>query len=448
MIDVADGKVIIKKEAFRNMITHVLRFGNEALDESIEVMGICVGKINGKDIDIINAIPITHGKKVSLGFTSEDYNSFSEIEKRYASHNMIIVGWYSSHPGWGLFFSDTAIKNHRFFQKESHPYGFYIVFDHKLMGKEGGFGFEIYRLNNYIEGNEHNSVEFELEQPNSLEYFKWVQKFVEDYEKESPILIKEIYELAEPAPSELQEIPKPEGSLTEEGELEDYSEIEPIISGFQDGISKFEDIFADTFKSQINTWTQDIKNGSLTGTKLLKNATSRMKNKITSGMPRIENWFSLNLNEIVANFKQNIIHYIDDRINNQSELTAQISESKEEVITNLNDIVDGNFSGIISKLDPSLNKISNEIANSTNLTSNIENSANKSLEFISNIANEIKTIPEGLESTISTNISSLEQNIIGEIENLDAELNKIGEVYKQMDSSLQKLKDSINKSEN
>ena len=38
MIDVADGKVIIKKEAFRNMITHVLRFGNEALDESIEVM--------------------------------------------------------------------------------------------------------------------------------------------------------------------------------------------------------------------------------------------------------------------------------------------------------------------------------------------------------------------------------------------------------------------------
>ncbi len=440
----ADGKVIIKKEAFRNMITHVLRFGNEALDESIEVMGILVGKKNGKDIDIINAIPITHGKKVSLGFTSEDYNSFSEIEKRYASHNMIIVGWYSSHPGWGLFFSDTAIKNHRFFQKESNPDGFYIVFDYKLMGKEGGFGFEIYRLNNYVEGNEHYTVEFELEQPNTLEYFKWVQKFVEDTQKESPILIKEIYELAEPAPSELQEIPKPEEPLTDEVEVDDYAEIVPIISGFQDGISQFKDIFADTFKSQLNTWTQDIKNGSLTGTKLLKNATSRMKNKISTGMSRIENWFSSNLNEIVINFRENINHYIDDRISNQKDLTTQVSEAKEEIITNLNDLVDGNFSGIIDKIDPSLNKISNEITNSIDLTSNIENSANKSLEFISNIMNEIKIVSEEIEPTISSNISSLEQNMISEIEKLDVELNRIGEIYKQMDNSLKKLQDTFN----
>ncbi len=42
----SEFKVIIKADAFIRMMTHVLRFGNEALDESIEVMGICVGNID------------------------------------------------------------------------------------------------------------------------------------------------------------------------------------------------------------------------------------------------------------------------------------------------------------------------------------------------------------------------------------------------------------------
>ena len=52
-----DGKIIISKEAFRNIITHVLRFGNDALENSVEVVGICMGKIapNEKDILLVNA---------------------------------------------------------------------------------------------------------------------------------------------------------------------------------------------------------------------------------------------------------------------------------------------------------------------------------------------------------------------------------------------------------
>ncbi|GAH10734.1 unnamed protein product [marine sediment metagenome] len=39
-------KVKIKADALIRMITHVLRFGNEALDESVEVMGVCIGEID------------------------------------------------------------------------------------------------------------------------------------------------------------------------------------------------------------------------------------------------------------------------------------------------------------------------------------------------------------------------------------------------------------------
>ncbi len=102
----SDGKVIIKKEAFRNMITHVLRFGSDALETSVEVMGVCMGKkaSNGKDIEILNAIPLTHGTQVENDFTPEDLESFSKIDEQYHKKDLHVVGWYHSHPNEGLFF--------------------------------------------------------------------------------------------------------------------------------------------------------------------------------------------------------------------------------------------------------------------------------------------------------------------------------------------------------
>ena len=80
-----EGKVHITKEAFRNMITHVLRFGNDALENSVEVMGICLGKVqpNGIDVILANAIPFNHGAEVSKGFSQEDHATFKKIETHY-----------------------------------------------------------------------------------------------------------------------------------------------------------------------------------------------------------------------------------------------------------------------------------------------------------------------------------------------------------------------------
>ena len=63
-------KVKIKADALIRMMTHVLRFGNEAFDESFEVMGVCIGEIDETSnvINLINVIPIQHGIHVSTGF--------------------------------------------------------------------------------------------------------------------------------------------------------------------------------------------------------------------------------------------------------------------------------------------------------------------------------------------------------------------------------------------
>ncbi|MFX1558881.1 MAG: hypothetical protein ACFFC9_16655 [Promethearchaeota archaeon] len=433
-----EGKVYIKKEAFRNMMTHVLRFGNEALENSVEVMGICIGKtVNGKDIELINSIPITHGKKVSIGFNSDDYNAFSEVERIYVKQNLYAVGWYSSHPGWGIFFSDSAIKNHRFFQNDKKPYGFYIVFDHTLMGKDGKLGYEIYRLNDYSDekNNEYHKVIYELEVPKTLEYFNWVQKFVEDSEKEAPILIKEINELSEPTPSELQEIPSPDEKMTK---------IEPIISGFHKGTSKFADIFMDTFKSELGNWTKDIKEGSLIGSKLIKDTTGRMKIKISDGMSRVESWFNRNLDEISNTFKENIANYVDDRIEAQKELKNKFSETKEVILNELNNLVETNSNKILNKIEIKINEISEKIKSSSKLTSEIEERTKKNFENISKISDEIDNFSNDIENTVSINISSLEQNFTKSIENLNTELNQIKEFYLEINKTAKKLQEIVN----
>jgi len=428
-----ESKIIIRKEAFRNMITHVLRFGNEALDESVEVMGICIGKtVNGKDIELINAIPITHGKKISLGFSSKDFNMFSDIEKRFANQNMNIVGWYSSHPGWGLFFSDSAIKTHHdFFQN-----GVYVNFDHTLMGKEGNLGFEIYRLNDYSDekNNEYHKVEYDLEFPSTLDYFKWVQKLVEDTQKKAPILIKEINELAESAPDDLQEIPMSKEPILALG---------PIISGFQEGTSKFAELFMDQFEHQLGTWTKDIRDGALTGSELLKNSTSNMKSKISDGMSNVENWFKRNLDEIAENFKENISMYLDIRIDTQRDLIPQLSSSKDDISNDLNNLVETNFKNIMNKIENNLKDLSEKISNSSNLALNMEELIKKTSENITEVSNETEHFSNKIENIISTDISSLEQNITSEVEKLNNELNNLKETYKEMNLATEKLKKII-----
>ncbi|MGV9174278.1 MAG: Mov34/MPN/PAD-1 family protein [Promethearchaeia archaeon] len=97
------GKVVITKEAFFKMMTHVLRFAHEDLDECIEVMGVCIGKQEGDTMRVVNAIPITHGNKVEVGFSNEDYAAFAQVDEHYSEKGLYSIGWYHSHPGWGLF---------------------------------------------------------------------------------------------------------------------------------------------------------------------------------------------------------------------------------------------------------------------------------------------------------------------------------------------------------
>jgi len=440
-------KIVISKEAFRNIITHVLRFGNEALDNSVEVVGICIGKIapNEKDILLVNAIPITHGKEISLGFSNEDYATFEKIEERFKSQGLSIVGWYNSHPGWGLFFSDMAIKNQRHFQTEQSPNSFSIVFDHTLMGKDENFGFEIYSLDDYedLTSKEYHTVEFELELPKTLEYFKWVQKFVEDTQKKIPVLIKEFNELLEPTPSNLQEIPLPEKLEQEKLKKKEDPDIIPIVSGIKEGGVQFADSFMETFTSQLSNWAKDINSGSLDGAKQILISLKQMKDKISSGIPKAEKWFKLNLDEVVANFKKSVSNYVDSRMETQKEIVEQARISKDDTIKKIKLFTENNFNNLINEIESKSKSLQDKVSNITETKNHqkeiIKNSSEKMAE-VNNLANNITDEIKQLATTTSV---PFEQDLIKEIENVNNLLENLKDNYVNANEKLEKLKKSV-----
>jgi len=441
-----DGKVIIKMGAFRNMITHVLRFGSDALDYSVEVMGICMGKTDSKGNFIVeNAIPIAHGSREQVGFTNEDMVAFAQIDEQYADKGMYAIGWYHSHPAWGCFFSDMDIKNHLFWQKKQTPNAFGIVFDHNLMGKDESLGFEIYRLVDYSKGaqSDYIKVPFEIEIPNSLGFYKWVQKFVEDSQKKAPILIKEINEIIEPVQGDLQAIPAPEGGIDEDGEIDPYPKITPIVSGFQEGTAKFAELFMGPLKSQLGTWTNDVSQGALKGTEFMRSTLNQMSEAITFGMSKVQNWFEENLEEIVDTFKVDVSEYMDIRIKAQKELASEISTSAPETVESLVTL-------IMDKTKETVNKIANaakenfDKLNTANQTSaKLEEIINKNSEKITAITNGATTLSDEIGKNIDASIAPFEENISKDIANLTTELNTVKETYSKLKEMFDKLQKSI-----
>jgi len=434
--------VFIKKEAFRNMITHVLRFGSEVLENSVEVMGVCLGKIDSMDGKVIidNAIPVMHGPVVSIGFSKKDIELFQQIENQYKK---TIVGWYTSRPGWGLDFTEIIIANHQYFQNEKFPQGFCLIFDHTLMGLDGNFGFEIYRLDDYIKTDKYSTVSYEIEIPSTLEYFKWIQKFMEDFQKKNPILIKEINEIIEKTPENLQEIPASEISEEIEGVSEKYPEITSILSGFKRGSERFSDSFMNTFQKQIGNWINEIEQGGLRGTEYIVKAVEKMKQALIAGLFKMSGWFKKTLNESMNETKNSIYKYIDKRIASNKQLTEGILESKQNLVNNLNRLIEKKVKNIELEIEGLNNTRTQRLEETTQLNSEMEEKINKLGKNLSTIYNQVTLFTQEIDNKVATSLEPLKTNTDEKIKKMSEELEPFKKNYSEIRILLEKLQKVI-----
>ncbi len=109
-----DFQVVIKQSALNNIKKHGMQ------NKSIEVCGVLVGRLCKDDMGaflyIESSIPgeyATH-KATQVTFTAETWTYISnQMEKEYPDKK--IVGWYHTHPGFGVFLSEMDMFIHRHF---------------------------------------------------------------------------------------------------------------------------------------------------------------------------------------------------------------------------------------------------------------------------------------------------------------------------------------------
>lgn len=237
------------------MMLHVLRFGADELDKKLwrEVMGVCVGKIEKDQVIVYDAIPITHGKRVEVEYSENDYARVEMLQEKF-TEGQFIVGWYHSHPGMGPFLSDVDKVNQVYWQNVN-PKAFALVWDHTLLADEGNDGFEIFRLTDVTLGHksDFHGVKFDVKPPED----KWVyEKFNEvanNIHKEDPI-------------------------MTEEGEIVDMFET------FSIGTAERPE-------------EDDLKKYVINNTTIILQTLRDLKKSMTSGVTRLQNWFEKALRE-------------------------------------------------------------------------------------------------------------------------------------------------------
>ncbi|TFG01276.1 MAG: hypothetical protein EU542_07200 [Promethearchaeota archaeon] len=155
--------IILKAEAYKTIILYASRYANQSIPpkEWKEIYGILIGYSDDEFVHVERAEPLTFGHSTDVQLDQRHYIFIADIENKLYEEGKgyYVVGWFHSHPGLGLFFSFTDLRNQLGFQQANQDFCG-LVFDHTLLGKkklekmEGSehvitkydTGFEIYRI--------------------------------------------------------------------------------------------------------------------------------------------------------------------------------------------------------------------------------------------------------------------------------------------------------------
>lgn len=145
--------MLITTEAFQDMVEHTVSFGHGAplvgitqqgfqkavehamSDTSVEIGGLCVGQVYRQDTRLLISIQATlqadytlasiiAHSKTHVTFTAEVWEQLLTTYLRDFA-DMRVVGWYHSHPGFGVFLSGLDLFIHENFF--AHPWQVAVV---------------------------------------------------------------------------------------------------------------------------------------------------------------------------------------------------------------------------------------------------------------------------------------------------------------------------------
>jgi len=442
-----NGKVFIRMSAYKDILTHALRFANIMVDYNEQVLGFCLGnkELDSDNIEVIKAIPITHGDQVELGFSEKIHKALEQIKEEDKEENPIVVGWYHSHPNSdSFFFSDIDKKNHLYFQNEQNPLAFGIVFDHTKLKKASHLGLEVFRLKKHKLGEKSGivKVKYEIEPPKSLDFFRWVRELVEYGQAKDPSIIREKFETFEGIPGELQEIPMPISQTDTKIEI-NYPDVNPVIEGFKKGLQNLSNLVLNNYKSELELWSTEFNDGALIGLYKINDSLSEMNSAINRGFEKVEKWIDLKFKERIEEYKGKVEGYVRKRLNGQEELKSNTHEISEILKSEISEYLEHSISDTSKSIKNNLNESINKLYELSKLDRNTKEKIEESANQISNLTNHIENLSIDMLKGISAINHPFEINITTNLDNIISELDNFNEDFVELEKLIDRLQKII-----
>lgn len=437
------NKVEIQSTAFKNIIYHGLRFGNENLDEFQEVLGICIGVEDQEEdrIIITDSIPVIHGDQIEIGLSQELHELFERIKNDLTSEETKIIGWYLSHPGYDLEFTDSDKTIHLYFQNDKNPNAIAIVFDPLKFKKSDNFGIKCLKLMDYKHPEKSLELEVDIKIPNTLQFFKWVKELMEDYQRKVPQILYEYSESKKPPVEELQEIPKSEAVSKISSETDER--FETLIQGIKKGTNAFSDDFLGVYKNQLENWTNDVKIGSLKGTEYIRSSLNQLNKTINKGLEGLQGYFKTKFNEISTIFVKGITESLESRIKSQENLRTDIVSVSEEISKIVAHIINENFTRINSDLKAHITDLENQLIEHEKYIKRIDELMKNNSGKLAELHSSIDKFSEDMILQIKKSCGPFEQKSLKLIEDQGINFNLMDEKYKEVENLIERLQKLI-----
>ena len=111
---------VISVSLNQDLLKEITKYSQDALPK--EAIGLLDGKMDKPGEIVVKKIfLVTTGEEYSVAFSDEDFQVFE--------HMQFCVGWWHSHPGFGLFLSSTDIRTHIFSFQLTRPHSVALVVD-------------------------------------------------------------------------------------------------------------------------------------------------------------------------------------------------------------------------------------------------------------------------------------------------------------------------------
>ncbi|MFX1286208.1 MAG: Mov34/MPN/PAD-1 family protein [Promethearchaeota archaeon] len=124
-----------------NLLDEITEYSVKSMPR--EAIGLLGGReLRPKEIEILKIIFVSEGDEISVSFSDEDFEAFENI----LEDDCYCCGWWHSHPGYGLFLSQTDINTHIFSFQLHNDLSVALVIEPTIRDMTGRAAFQFYQV--------------------------------------------------------------------------------------------------------------------------------------------------------------------------------------------------------------------------------------------------------------------------------------------------------------